>query len=316
MNKTDRMLAILLELQRRNPQRAEDLAAVFETSVRTIYRDMQALSEAGVPIIGEPGKGYSLMEGYFLPPVSFTPGESVAILIGADFVAQRFDSDYAAHAERAKDKISAVLPPSVREEADHIRSAMKLLKSGAPPVGTGSQGDTLKLLRRAVLDRRKVVFRYRKNSRNTDEDVVTIRTVSPYGLVLVNGAWILVAHCGLREELRHFRLSRISELELTDVTFTRPSDFDLARYSPPDDRNVWVRVMAEAPIAERVRESGNFFLDEVLNQEEGTIMSFRVRKPEELLSAVLSWGAGAVVLEPEELRVRVREELLKMAERY
>ncbi len=57
--------------------RAEDLAAAFETSVRTIYRDIQALSEAGVPVIGAPGQGYSLMEGYFLPPVSFTVEEAV-----------------------------------------------------------------------------------------------------------------------------------------------------------------------------------------------------------------------------------------------
>lgn len=68
MNKTDRLLAILLELQRKDILRAEDLAAIFETSVRTIYRDIQALSESGVPIIGAPGIGYSLMEGYFLPP--------------------------------------------------------------------------------------------------------------------------------------------------------------------------------------------------------------------------------------------------------
>lgn len=65
MNKTERQFAIMLELQRSKVLRAEDLAAHFETSVRTIYRDMQALSEAGVPILGSPGHGYSLMEGYF-----------------------------------------------------------------------------------------------------------------------------------------------------------------------------------------------------------------------------------------------------------
>ncbi|MDF2662089.1 MAG: transcriptional regulator, partial [Paenibacillus sp.] len=64
MNKTDRMLAIVLELQRKGTLRAADLAAVFETSVRTIYRDVQALCEAGVPVVGSPGQGYSLMEGY------------------------------------------------------------------------------------------------------------------------------------------------------------------------------------------------------------------------------------------------------------
>ena len=65
MNKTDRMLAIVLELRRRKVVRAEDLASIFETSVRTIYRDIQALSESGVPVMGAPGQGYSLMEGIF-----------------------------------------------------------------------------------------------------------------------------------------------------------------------------------------------------------------------------------------------------------
>jgi predicted DNA-binding transcriptional regulator YafY len=80
------MLAIVLELQRKPVLRAEDLADVFEVSVRTIYRDIQALSEAGVPIAGAPGQGYSLMEGYFLPPVSFTVDEAVTLLIGTDFI--------------------------------------------------------------------------------------------------------------------------------------------------------------------------------------------------------------------------------------
>lgn len=78
MNKTERQLAITLELQRSKTLRAEDLASQFETSVRTIYRDIQALSEAGVPILGAPGQGYSLMEGYFLPPVRFTAEEAVS----------------------------------------------------------------------------------------------------------------------------------------------------------------------------------------------------------------------------------------------
>lgn len=91
MNKTDRLLAIVLELQYRQVVRAEDLAARFETSVRTIYRDIQALSEAGLPITGTTGTGYSLMEGLFLPPISFTIEEAVILLIGTEFIEQRFD---------------------------------------------------------------------------------------------------------------------------------------------------------------------------------------------------------------------------------
>jgi predicted DNA-binding transcriptional regulator YafY len=100
MNKTDRLLAIVLELQRKEVVRAEDLATLFEVSVRTIYRDIQVLSEAGVPIIGATGTGYSLMEGYFLPPVSFTVEEAVTLLIGTDFIQQRFDYDYRVRAQQ------------------------------------------------------------------------------------------------------------------------------------------------------------------------------------------------------------------------
>ena len=78
MNRTDRLLAIVLELQGKKTQRAEDLAATFEISKRTVYRDIQALSEAGVPVISVPGTGYSLMEDYFLPPLSFTADEAWA----------------------------------------------------------------------------------------------------------------------------------------------------------------------------------------------------------------------------------------------
>ncbi|WP_438447170.1 helix-turn-helix transcriptional regulator [Gorillibacterium sp. sgz5001074] len=316
MNKTDRMLAIVLELQKRNNRRAEDLAATFETSVRTIYRDMQALSEAGVPVVGSPGKGYSLMEGYFLPPVSFTPGESVALVIGTEFIEQRFDSDYAVHAGRARDKITAVLPPAVREEAERVRSAMKLRTEGTP-AGSGSAGDTMKLLRRAILDSRKVAFNYRKRYPDEEEAPELRRTVSPYGLVLVNGAWILVADCGLRKEIRHFRLSRMSEPELLEETFRRPPDFDLTRYTPPDDRKLYARVRVTDLIADRVRESGNFFLEGIQEQEDGfPHLVFRIRKPTDLLHTVMGWGAGAWVLEPEELRRLVREEILQMTERY
>ncbi|MCY9515350.1 helix-turn-helix transcriptional regulator [Paenibacillus apiarius] len=82
MNRTDRLLAILLELRSRKLCRAEDLAEQFEISVRTVYRDMLALSEAGIPICAVPGQGYSLMEGYFLPPLSLLPEEAILLLCG------------------------------------------------------------------------------------------------------------------------------------------------------------------------------------------------------------------------------------------
>ena len=96
MNKTDRLFAIILELQARGQCRAEDLAAAFEVNKRTIYRDVQALSEMGVPVVAVPGQGYSLMEGYFLPPLRFTTDEATMLSLGSEFVAQHFDNQYRA----------------------------------------------------------------------------------------------------------------------------------------------------------------------------------------------------------------------------
>src|SRR5207248_11641794 len=90
MNRTDRLLAIVLELQCKGRQRAEDLASTFETSKRTIYRDISALGQAGVPLISVPGRGYALMKGYFLPPLSFSADEATMLLLGSDFMAQNF----------------------------------------------------------------------------------------------------------------------------------------------------------------------------------------------------------------------------------
>ena len=109
MNRTDRLLGVLLELQRCKRVRAEDLAALFETSKRTIYRDIQALCETGVPIIAQAGQGYSLVEGYFLPPLSFSVAEATMLILGSALAAHSFDAQYREAAHCASRKIEAVL---------------------------------------------------------------------------------------------------------------------------------------------------------------------------------------------------------------
>src|ERR1043165_4409114 len=109
MNRTDRLLAIVIELQAHGRRRAEDLAAVFEVGKLTIYRDIQALCEAGVPIVSTPGQGYTLLEGYFLPPLRFSIDEALLLLLGGDVMAQSFDAEYRAAAQAAGRKIAGAL---------------------------------------------------------------------------------------------------------------------------------------------------------------------------------------------------------------
>ncbi|WP_438497987.1 helix-turn-helix transcriptional regulator [Paenibacillus sp. IHBB 3054] len=281
MNKTDRLLAIVLELQRNKVLRAEDLAATFETSVRTIYRDIQALSEAGVSVIGAPGQGYSLMEGYFLPPVSFTVEEAVTLLIGTDFIEQWFDVHYGRKSRTSRGKIEAILPEPVRSEAARIRKSIRL-RTSAEDVSRIQEKAYLEAIRQAILEERKISFHYSKKIAEADGNRQSVRTVAPYGLVLLHGAWVL----------------------------------NLEAYRPPDDRNIRVRIRVQPDIADKVRESNNFYIDTIEEQPEGLLVTFRVRQAEELLQSVLGWGAGVVVLEPESFRYRVKDELENMLKRY
>jgi len=125
VNRVDRLLAMLLELRRRKLCRAEELAAHFEIAVRTVYRDMQALSEMGVPIMAVPGKGYSLMDGYFLPPVTFSPEEAIALLFGTELIAAKVDAGWRPGVRSARAKIEALLGDAqqtqIRSAREHIR---------------------------------------------------------------------------------------------------------------------------------------------------------------------------------------------------
>ncbi|GAA3402914.1 YafY family protein [Paenibacillus hodogayensis] len=318
MNKTDRMLAIVLELQRKGTLRAADLAEKFETSARTIYRDVQALSEAGVPVVGSPGQGYSLMDGYFLPPVGFTAEEAVTLLLGLDMVTGQFDASYAAKATMARSKIEAILPGTVLEESRRMRSAWKMIErnasSGSRDREAASNG--LPLLRQAILEERVVQFLYTKTRPAAGSERETVREAEPYGLVRTGGAWMLVAHCRQRQDIRHFRLSRIRELILRDERFSRPAGFDLQAYRPVDDRNVAVQLLFRPELEAALHENDYYYLETIESVDNGILVTLRVRQPEEALQWVLGWGAGVTVLAPEPLRLRMAEECRSMLESY
>lgn len=316
MNKTERQFAIVLELQRVKLLKAEDLALKLETSVRTIYRDIQALSEAGVPIVGAPGFGYSLIEGYFLPPVSFTMEEAVSLLIGADFIEQRFDLQYSRNAQSSRGKIEAILPEPIRNEAARVRSNIRLrLQPGNSEAG-GREKSQLATIRDAIMKGRKIRFKYKKKIPEADGNRETIRTVAPLGLVLVESGWMLIANCDLREDTRHFRVSRMNDLSITDEKFEPPVDFNLHNYRPRDDRNIRIRALFNANIADKVKEMNFFYTEDAELQADGYYVSFRVREPGEILQWILGWGSDVVIIEPESFRIRVREEIKRMLERY
>lgn len=302
MNRTDRLLAIVLELQARGRQRAEDLAATFETSKRTIYRDIEALSEAGVPLVAVPGQGYSLMEGYFLPPLTFSSDEAAMLLLGSDVMAGSFDRQYRAAAETAGRKIAGVLPDGLRVEVAALRESILFIPARATP-----EERFLSLLRGAILERRAVRFRYHTRHRADGSGDPTTREVDPYTLVHLQGAWYVTGHDGLRGQVRTFRLDRMEELTELERTFTRPEGLQVPR-PRGDDRSVEVRALFAPEVARWVRESRSFFTTAEADTPEGLLVTLHVRQASQILGWLLGWGRQVRVLTPASLRCTIAAE--------
>jgi predicted DNA-binding transcriptional regulator YafY len=301
------MLAIVLELQAKKWQRAEDLAETFEVSKRTIYRDLLALAESGVPVVSSPGQGYSLVEGYFLPPLSFTTEEAMVLLLGSDFMAQTFDAQYRSAAHAAGSKIEAVLDETLRDEVRYLQSSMRFIAMN-PLEGT-ARPELLYQIRRAILQRKRLHFDY--HTRYTDTGPageINSRDADPYALVHLDKAWYLVAYCHLRQGIRHFRLDRIENLRLLSTSFIRPQDFELNRQRRSEERPLTVRALFSHQVARWVQEERSFYLMTAEEHPDGLLLTFKIRQEAEIVQWLLSWGAQVRVLEPSSLIQRLVEE--------
>jgi predicted DNA-binding transcriptional regulator YafY len=303
MNRTDRLLALVLELRLRGTCRAEDLAQMFGISKRTIYRDIQALSEVGVPVVSLMGEGYSLGEGYFLPPLAFTEEEATMILLGLTAIEGSFDRDYQAVGDAARHKILGVLGEATRQRTDNLCNSLFLTNiQPSPP----AELNTLRLLRRAILTTQMVRFSY--FSRHPGDGKVSLRQVDPYGLVCLDGAWYVTGYCHLRQDRRLFRLSRMEEVQLTSRRFQYPNDYRVGSESGRDDRQLLIRLIFDEDVQPWIMEDRFFYIDQREPHPDGLLVTLRARHIDEVVQWVLGWGRHVRVLEPAELKERLREE--------
>ncbi|HLZ22107.1 MAG TPA: YafY family protein [Ktedonobacterales bacterium] len=315
MNRTDRLLAVVLELQGKGWQRAEDLAATFECSRRTIYRDLQALGQAGVPLVSVPGRGYSLMEGYFLPPLSFGTDEATMLLLGSDFMAQHFDAQYRAAAQSAGRKIAGVLPERLRGEVRELRESIHFVGEGvsARPL----EAAKLQTLRRAILARERVRFYYTARYGADGPRQPHAREADPYALINVGGVWYLSAYCHLRRAVRNFRLDRMDDVSVLETSFTRPEGFQAERRTLFEPGSFDVRIHFAPEVVRWVREAPSFFaIAEEEAPDGGLLVTLHVRHESEILQWLLSWGRHVRVLEPEALCQRHAEEAESILAQY
>jgi predicted DNA-binding transcriptional regulator YafY len=237
--RASRLLSILILLQMRGRLSAETLAAEFEVSVRTIYRDIDQLSAAGVPVYAERGRagGFALVDGYRTRLTGFTPAEADALLL-AGVAGAADDLGIGAEAAAAQLKLLASLPPDSGASAQRVAARFHL-----DPISWYSRAEPLEILpalASAVWSDARLRIRY-----ESWRETVT-RDVDPLGLVLKGGLWYLVA--AVKRQPRTYRVSNIQSLELIKGQAQRPARFDLARFW-----KIWARDFEARLLDERAR---------------------------------------------------------------
>jgi predicted DNA-binding transcriptional regulator YafY len=214
MNRIDRLTAILVQLQTKRIVSGKEIAERFGISVRTVYRDIRTLENAGVPIGSEVGRGYFLAEGYHLPPVVLTTDEAGALMMGSKLIEKFSDLSVNRHFAMALDKIKAVMGKSEKEHLNTLSSYIEVLKSssGTP---AGFSNDLLLEIQGVLGQHRLIRIQY--TSRYKQE--TTQRTIEPLGLCFYAVHWHLLAYCRLRKDYRDFRVDRIKTITALEATF-------------------------------------------------------------------------------------------------
>lgn len=213
MNRFDRLTAILIHLQSKKLVVAQEIADRFEISLRTVYRDIRSLEQAGVPILGEKGLGYSIMEGYRLPPVMFTEEEVIAFLMAEKILENHADLQNSERFKSAMFKVRAVLRNAQKKVLEDMEESIAVKHKNSEH--NFLINDTLPLLIKAISE--KIVLR----ANYATEEGPVERDIEPIGIFHENGTWNAIAYCHLLKDYRHFRVERILALAQTNRSFHR-----------------------------------------------------------------------------------------------
>ena len=214
MNRIDRLSAILVQLQSRSLVKARQIADRFDISLRTVYRDIQALEEAGIPIIGNPGIGYSLVDGYRLPPLMFSQAEALAFLTAEKLIDELTDAGSSEHYRAGMDKIRAVMRFADKNSMEDMENNMGVLRTRKPEMAHSL--NMIQLLMESIYKKRVVHISYFSDYKKE----VSERTIEPIGIFFSKTNWYLIAYCQIKKQYRTFKVKRLQALEVSDITFT------------------------------------------------------------------------------------------------
>jgi len=310
-----RLITLIMLLQRQPNQKAADLAEALGVSVRTLHRYIGMLDELGIPVYSERGPqgGFSLVRGYKMPPLVFSPSEAAAICLGAGLVANLWGALFDDAARSALAKLENLLPHEQLAEVEWARRA--LITGPLQRPGLQTTEPRLEILQRALRARKRIRLIYQGGAQIEPLE----RDFDTYALAFRQGWWYIIGYCHLRGAVRSFRLDRIRRFEVLDCPYDIPADFDAHTHLD-------FEAQFEARIHFKMRFDPEFaFLatstpaawESVEAQPDGSVMVTGGATDMQWAAVfVLSYGPAATVVEPEALRVLVAKWAAEVAARY
>lgn len=221
MNRIDRLFGILTLLQSKKFVTAGSLADKFEISVRTVYRDIRALEELGIPVGFEQPKGYFIVQGYFLPPLSLTMDEANALILMASLSEKFADKSVNKYCQDALTKLKTILKYGDKEKAELISSNISIWQSSEEYSGN----EHISTIQKAIVNKTIIEIEYTNNQNQFSK-----RELEPIGLAFYSNQWHLIAWCWKRKEYRDFKIKMIGKLTETYKPFKKTSHLTVNEY--------------------------------------------------------------------------------------
>lgn len=303
MNRLERISAILVRLQSRSVVTARQIADQFGVSLRTVYRDIRVLEESGIPITGEAGLGYSLVDGFKLPPLMFSTEEAIAFLIAEKLVSRQADGDTHYLFRSGMDKIRAVLKTAEKNILEDFDDYIQVVEDHGQPIAEPS--NVLQPLLNSIIDKKVALINYFANyTRET-----TIREIEPLGIYFMINNWYVLAWCRLRKDYRIFNLSLIQKLEKLDKNFDNkhPDLKTILKDIYAKDSCYHIKVKVEKSAMRNMGMTKYIFgLYKEETQDEYVIQYYLTHSYDHFARWYLSFADKATVIEPIEFKAVVK----------
>lgn len=315
MNRIDRLVATLIHLQSKRIVKAEEIAQRFDISLRTVYRDIRALEEAGVPIGAEAGIGYFIADGYQLPPVIFTKQEASALITGEKLLEKFADKSLAENFTTAMKKVRSVLRSKDKEYIESLEEKMLVHTKLKSPHEQFPNRFAIEIQEALAMQNVLDIEYFAAYNES-----FTRRLVEPLGLFFFNARWHLLGWCRTRNDYRDFRIDRIKTLQTLPETFKRKDKDSLQTYFNREmlKKDVVKIIIRVAPKMARYIEEQKYYYGfvEEKKTDKAVEMVFYTSSVVYFAHWLLMCGSKAEVIEPLSLKEKMVELVEDLQKHY